>query len=230
MKVQIYSLKTPEDAALCAAAGVDFIGVATGERGRLAPEVDFATCRAIFAAVPPGSGVTRNAMTVAWEVAEIVETVEATAPDVVHLAGDVERMPPAAVGELRRAISPVKVMQAIPVGPADGRNGGGADSVGLALAYQAVCDYFIVDTRASGFVGIGATGALHDWSVSAEIVRRSNVPVILAGGLSAENVAEAIRAVKPWGVDSFTHTNVPGTKQKDPERVRAFVAAARGAL
>ena len=228
MKVQIYSLKTAEDAAICAAAGVDFIGVATGERGRLAPEVDFATCRAIFAAIPPGSGVTKNAMTVAWEVAEIVETVEATGPDVIHLAGDIERMPPDAVAELRRAISPVKVMQAIPVGAVG--SGGGSDALALALAYRSVSDYFIVDTRASGFLGIGATGALHDWSISAEIVRRANVPVILAGGLSAENVADAIRAVKPWGVDSFTHTNLPGTKQKDPARVRAFVEAARSAL
>ena len=223
MKVQIYSLKSAEDAALCAAAGVDFVGVATGEKGRLAPEVSFAVCREIFAGIPPGAGVMKNALTLAWEVDEIVETVEAVRPDVVHLSGDIERMPPARVAELRQAISPVKVMQAIPVG-------GGADAVGLALAYQGVSDYFILDTRAGGFVGIGATGAVHDWSVSAEIVRRVNIPVILAGGLSAGNVAEAIRVVKPWGVDSFTHTNRPGSKQKDPERVRAFVAAARAAL
>jgi phosphoribosylanthranilate isomerase len=53
------------------------------------------------------------------------------------------------------------------------------------------------------------------------------MPFILAGGLSAENVAQAIAAVKPWGVDSFTHTDVPGQRgKKDLRRVRAFIAAA----
>ena len=50
--------------------------------------------------------------------------------------------------------------------------------------------------------------------------------MILAGGLSADNVGDAIAAVKPWGVDSFTHTDVPGQRgKKDPDRVRAFIAA-----
>jgi phosphoribosylanthranilate isomerase len=55
--------------------------------------------------------------------------------------------------------------------------------------------------------------------------------VILAGGLSADNVADAIATVRPWGVDSFTHTDIPGHRgKKDPARVRAFVAAARRAF
>ena len=73
----------------------------------------------------------------------------------------------------------------------------------------------------------GGTGATHDWNVGAEIVRRLNVPVILAGGLSPANVGDAIRAVKPWCVDSFSHTNLPGSRRKDPVRVKAFVNAAR---
>jgi phosphoribosylanthranilate isomerase len=55
--------------------------------------------------------------------------------------------------------------------------------------------------------------------------------VILAGGLSADNVADAIATVRPWGVDSFTHTDVPGNRgKKDPARVRAFIAAAKRAF
>jgi phosphoribosylanthranilate isomerase len=51
--------------------------------------------------------------------------------------------------------------------------------------------------------------------------------VILAGGLTAENVGEAIATVRPWGVDSFTHTDVSGNRgRKDAARVRAFIAAA----
>ena len=54
--------------------------------------------------------------------------------------------------------------------------------------------------------------------------------MILAGGLSPENVAEAIEVVRPWAVDSLTRTDLPGgRRQKDPERVRAFVRNARTA-
>ena len=63
--------------------------------------------------------------------------------------------------------------------------------------------------------------------MSRTIVKRSRIPVIRAGGLTADNVAEAIGAVRPWGVDSFTHTDLPGQRGKKAlTRVRAFVAAA----
>lgn len=220
MKVQIYAHKTPEDAAMSVAAGVDFIGVTTGEQGRLKDEVNFAACREIFAAVP--AGIMKVALTVAWDLAEIIETVQAVQPDIVHLSGDIADLPAAQVAEVRQAIPMTKIMQAIPVS--------GPETIDLILEYQPMCDYFLLDTDLSGFIGIGATGTTHDWSVSAQIVRRANIPAILAGGLRPENVAEAIRVVKPWCVDSFTHTNIPGTKRKDPDRVKAFVEAARSAL
>ncbi|MEZ4707132.1 MAG: phosphoribosylanthranilate isomerase [Caldilineaceae bacterium] len=218
MKIQLYEHKTPEDAAMSAAAGVNFIGVTTGEWARLEAEVDFAACRAIFAAVP--AACMKVALTVSWELAEIAATIESVQPDVIHLSGEIEKLPVARVAALRQRFPLVKIMQAIPVG--------GASSVALALAYQPVCDYIILDTALRGYTGIGATGATHDWSISAEIVRRLNLPVILAGGLSADNVGQAIRTVKPWCVDSFSHTNLTGTRRKDPVKVKAFVEAARG--
>jgi phosphoribosylanthranilate isomerase len=76
--------------------------------------------------------------------------------------------------------------------------------------------------------GIGATGRLHDWDISRRIVENVSVPVILAGGLSPENVADAMQAVQPWGVDSNTHTNLPGSHvEKDMARIQAFVNAVR---
>lgn len=219
MKIQIYEHKTPEDAAMSAATGVNFIGVTTGEWGRLEAEVDFATCRAIFEAVP--DECMKVALTVSWALSEIGATVEAVQPDVIHLSGEIEKLPVAQVAALRQQFPLVKIMQAIPV-----RDG---SSITLAQAYQPVCDYIILDTALSGFTGIGATGATHDWSISAEIVRRVNVPVILAGGLHAGNVGEAIRTVRPWAVDSFSHTNTANSRRKDPLKVKAFVEAARHA-
>lgn len=215
MKIQIYSIKTPDDAALCAAAGVDLIGVAPGVGG----EVDLAASRAIFAAIPAESDSRRVMLTLAGEPATIIAQVEAIQPDIVHLSGEIDQLSPRQVGELRRRLSPVKIMQAIPID--------GPVAVRRALAYQSVSDYFILDSDTPTVEGIGATGLVHDWQISAEIVRRVSIPVILAGGLSATNVGEAIRVVRPWAVDSFTHTNTPGTKRKDRERVAAFIAAAR---
>jgi len=76
--------------------------------------------------------------------------------------------------------------------------------------------------------GYGGTGHKVDWDVAAEIVQRSDRPVILAGGLTPENVAEAIQRVRPFGVDvSSGIEDSPGIK--NPSKMRDFVHAARQA-
>jgi phosphoribosylanthranilate isomerase len=108
----------------------------------------------------------------------------------------------------------------------------GPGSVAVARDYAEVADFLILDTQSPEIPGIGASGMTHDWSVSRAIVDAVRIPVILAGGLSPENVRDAIHAVVPWGVDSLTHTNEPlpdGGFRKDMGRVAAFVAAALGA-
>ncbi|MBU6473732.1 MAG: phosphoribosylanthranilate isomerase, partial [Alphaproteobacteria bacterium] len=93
-----------------------------------------------------------------------------------------------------------------------------------------LADYLILDSGSTKSPVTGATGQPHDWNISARIVAESPVPVVLAGGLSPENVAEAVRIVRPWAVDSFTRTDRPGQRGvKDPERVRAFARNARAA-
>ena len=69
---------------------------------------------------------------------------------------------------------------------------------------------------------LGGTGRTHDWSVSRKIVERSPVPVLLAGGLRPANVAEAIRTVRPFGVDVCTGVRTEGSL--DAEKPRAFLA------
>jgi phosphoribosylanthranilate isomerase len=82
----------------------------------------------------------------------------------------------------------------------------------------------------AGFPGVGATGLTHDWQISRQIVNlvSGQAHVILAGGLTPENVTEAISTTNPWGVDSNTGTNMPGEPvAKDLGRVEAFVRRAK---
>lgn len=57
---------------------------------------------------------------------------------------------------------------------------------------------------------LGGTGRTHDWSISKRIVEAAKLPVYLAGGLKAENIAEAIRAVQPFGVDLCSGVRTEG--------------------
>lgn len=81
---------------------------------------------------------------------------------------------------------------------------------------------FLVDASVKGvYGGSGVTG---DWDGAAELAKK--YPLLLAGGLTPENVAEAIRRVKPWGMDVASGVeSAPG--KKDPSRMKAFVQAVR---
>lgn len=90
-------------------------------------------------------------------------------------------------------------------------------------------DMFITDTYSPATGAKGATGLTHDWVVSADLVRRSPRPLMMAGGLTAENVADAIRQVRPAAVDA--HTGLESADgRKDAAKVRKFVAESRRAF
>ena len=80
----------------------------------------------------------------------------------------------------------------------------------------------MLDTASN--VARGGTGEAFDWDVAKEVARRT--PFFLAGGLTPENVAEAIAQVEPWAVD--VSTGVETARVKDIEKIRAFIRAAKG--
>jgi phosphoribosylanthranilate isomerase len=218
--VQIYGVTTPDDASLVARLGADHVGVAVDESG-LAPDgVAVEDAARILAAVP--DGVVRVALTLSRDPQDINTVCAVVAPDVLHTAADVDVFSAESVLDLKSHHPAVKVMRTIPVD--------GPHALETARSFEDAADYLLLDTRLAGSDKIGATGATHDWAISAQIVKVVRRPVVLAGGLSASNVGEAIRAVRPWGVDSYTLTCVQGDlRRKDPERVRRFVEAARHA-
>ena len=85
-------------------------------------------------------------------------------------------------------------------------------------------DFHLLDTAKSG--EYGGTGETWDWGLLRQ--RRAKVPLILSGGLNADNVADAIATVKPWGVDVASGVEAsPGIK--DPAKLEAFFAAVQSA-
>jgi len=144
--------------------------------------------------------------------------------------------------EIRTRFPDMAIMRSMPIGRPTEQCA--IPTLLLADLFQPVSDYFLTDTVLStgptltnqpveGFVGI--TGQTCHWEIARDLVRHSKIKVILAGGLSPENVYDGIRFVKPAGVDSCTRTNRlddrghPIRFQKDIERVRCFVEETRHA-
>lgn len=221
IRIQIYTAQTVDEALGLASLGVDHVGLTPSDLG-LPGEIDHRRARAIRDALV---GRARSvALTVATDLPSIVEMAHSVQPDILHLCGPPGALGPSDVTKLRAELAGTSIMQAVAVT--------GSDALGVARSFAPVVDYLLLDSVAPDIPGIGAAGTVHDWNVSAEIVASVQVPVILAGGLSAVNVADAVRRVRPWGVDSLTHTSHTsrdGRFSKDLDLVAAFVAAAREA-
>ncbi|MCW8173282.1 phosphoribosylanthranilate isomerase [Natrialba swarupiae] len=214
MIVQIYSLTTVDDVHACSNAGVDHVGVAAGNQD-LPASISNEEARTLFEAT--SDRMRTVALTVETDVDEILDYAEAVDPDILHLCPDVDALTVEQIREINEALpKSMDVMRALDV--VDG-------AVDIAEQLDSVTDWFL-DTATDAVEGIGASGETHDWSISRRIVEATETPVILAGGLSPENVTEAVEAVDPAGVDSYTHTSA-GERRKDPEKVRAFTEAAR---
>jgi len=220
LKVQIYTMQSVQEALDIAALGVDHLGLTPSYNG-LPGEIDFQTAREIVEAV--GESAVCVALTVESKISEILRMVKAVQPDILHLCSLENAFLPEDVRKLRDQLPDLPIMQAVSVS--------GPGALEVALSYKNVADYLILDTQSPDIAGIGASGETHDWNISREIVEELDLPVILAGGLSPKNVIKAIENVKPWAVDSLTHTNQPlvgGGFKKDLDKIRQFVHLAKG--
>jgi phosphoribosylanthranilate isomerase len=217
MLVQIYSLTSVPDVEACETAGVDHVGVAAGDQA-VPAAISNERARELFDRWPDDRRTA--ALSVHTDPGDVVDYARAVEPDILHLCPETYAVDVAETRRIRDRLDGVDLMKAIDVG--------GPEAVEAARDFAPVSDWLLLDTATPDVAGVGASGATHDWSVSREIVEAVDVPVVLAGGLSPENVAEAVRTVRPAGVDSYTHTS-ESERRKDPEKVRAFVETAREA-
>ena len=219
MLTQLYGVTTAEDAALVNALRPDHVGVVLDEGIATWDSVDGSTLREIL---PELRDVAVVALSLATQRERILRTLEAVRPAWLHLARAAEALSPDSVARLREELAPRRLMLTIPV----------RDATALALAERfAPCvDALLLDSAHPTTGVVGATGLVHDWSLSRRIVAALKAPVFLAGGLGPENVALAIRQTRPAGVDSETRTSRDDDRRrKDPERVRLFLERARSA-
>jgi phosphoribosylanthranilate isomerase len=205
VRVKICGLCRAEDAHAAVRAGADALGFNfwPGSKRYLPP----AEAGRIVRELPPfvaAVGVFVNATR-----EEIAAAVLSSGVGVAQLHGDEA---PEACRDL-----PVRVVKAIRVASE-------ADVLRLAAFRDAGVGTFLLDGPSAGY---GGSGARFDWALASSAKRWGRV--ILAGGLTPGNVAEAIRAVRPWGVDVASGVEVaPGVK--DAERMGRFVAEARAAI
>jgi phosphoribosylanthranilate isomerase len=216
MLVQIYEVTTPEEASALSRIGVDHIGVLVG-KGKFPRERSYAETRQIFAAIPVSAK--KLSLSLADHVDDLAEVAEETRPDILHVGTRPDALIPSQLAQLKSRFRDLKIMRTIPVRD--------EKDIAIARTYEGIADFLLLDTWKSGEPEIGACGLVHDWDVSRRIASEVKIPVILAGGIGPENAAEAIRCVKPAGVDSKTKTDLPDGSAKDLQRVRALVQSVR---
>jgi phosphoribosylanthranilate isomerase len=211
VRVKICGIRSVAEARLAERLGADAVGVLVGQMHASADFIEPAEAGRIARSVPPF--VSTVLVTHVEEVQELVRLAETVACQVVQLHSD---LGPVALGELRRRLAPRKIIGKVSV----------EDDTAVARAREIApfVDAIVLDSRDRATGRVGGTGHVHDWSLSARIVAASSVPIILAGGLTPENVAEAIRVVRPWGVDVNSGVKAADGR-KDEERVRRFIAA-----
>jgi|SRR5215471_6728360 len=215
MLTQIYEISTMEEGRSLCGIGIDHIGILMGN-GEFPREKPLEAAARIAGAVRPPSKV--SALFLTSDISLIEEWALKVQPAIVHLGATPELLGPGDVASLKRKLPGMLLMRSIPVV--------GEASIEIAQRYEAIADFLLLDSHRESDRQIGALGITHDWAISRRIVELVRTPIILAGGLGPDNVADAIRAVRPAGVDSKTKTDRTGSHQKDLDRVRRFQEAA----
>ena len=213
-RVKICCIASVQEARRAVAAGADALGLVSKMPGpgTIADE----TAAEVAAGVPPP--VAPWLLTLRGEPEDIAAHVEATGVQTVQLVRHVE---PGVHEALRRLSPRLRIVQVVHVED--------ETAIETARAYAASADALLLDSGKPSAAEpmYGGTGATHDWAISRRIVEAVDRPVFLAGGLRPSNVAQAIRLVRPFGVDLCNGVRIEG--RLDPTKLADFMAAVRAA-
>jgi len=210
MRVKICGVRTVEDALKCAHSGADAIGMLLARSPR---RISIEDARDIARRLPPF--VMPVIVMMPGSANDVIDAALRVRPGAVQLQGD---EPPEMMERVRRALPGVRLIKAIHMGE--------GEELAKARSYEGFADALLLDTMSPNRGGSGVT---HDWNLSRNIISSTKTPVILAGGLKPANVADAIKATRPFAVDVASGVE-NSDRAKDIELVRAFIKNAKGAL
>jgi phosphoribosylanthranilate isomerase len=213
--VKICCIASVEEARLAIGHGAAAVGLVSEMPSGpgVIPELLIAE---IAASVPPGIGT--FLLTCRQSVDGIVEQQRRTRVNTIQICDDLAE---GALHELRTALPGVSLVQVIHVD--------GDEAVARSVAVAPSVDAILLDSgdQKRAVKELGGTGRRHDWTISRRIREQVDVPVYLAGGLEAGNVAEAIATVGPFALDVCSGVRTEG--HLDAARLEAFFAAVRAA-
>ncbi len=252
MIIQVYEVQTQIEAEQLISLGVDHIGsvILCADNWKNPALKDMIRAVAEL-------GARSSLIPLFGDTSVIERSLDYYQPDIIHFCDmlpDRARQPDdfekilLRQRRIKEAFPTIDVMRTLPIPQAFCYNGYSVlEEVRL---FEPISDYFLTDTLlapkyhpapgetsesqpVNGFIGI--TGVTCNWEMANDLVTVSKIPVILAGGITPDNVAEGIRQVRPAGVDSCTGTNAcdhrsrPIRFKKDMNKVKRLVAAARQA-
>jgi phosphoribosylanthranilate isomerase len=209
-RVKICCMASVEEARLaveCGASAVGLVSAMPSGPGPIAEEL----IAEIVARVPPP--IATFLLTCRQDADSIIAQQRRCRVNTIQLC---DRVPVEVYEELRAQLHGVALVQVVHVA--------GEESFDEAMTVAPHVDALLLDSgnQTLAVKELGGTGRTHDWRVSRRIVERSPVPVFLAGGLKAENVAEAYHAVRPFGLDVCSGVRTDG--KLDEDKLRRFFA------
>ncbi len=214
-RVKICCIASVDEAMLAVKAGADAIGLVGEMPSGPGPIADREISKIAKAAPPAVSPFLLTSETTASGIAEhLLRTGVSTVQLVQHLSL-------AETLSLDRVLLSTRRVQVIHME--------GPEALDLIDKYEPYVHAFLLDSgRPSADVPeLGGTGRIHDWELSRAFVEKSSKPVFLAGGLTPDNVGDAIARVKPFGVDLCSGVRTNG--HLDPKKLDAFMGAVRTA-
>jgi phosphoribosylanthranilate isomerase len=214
-RVKICCIASMGEANLAIRSGADAIGL-VGAMPSGPGVIDDSLIASIARSVPPP--IATFLLTSEQSTYNVIAHVKRTGTNTVQI---VDELTEGSYVEIKHALPLLKLVQVIHV----------RDEISIEQAQHAASyvDALLLDSGNPSAVikVLGGTGLIHNWQISREIVKSVSIPVFLAGGLNPGNVIEAIRAVKPFGVDVCSGVRTAG--ELDTEKLKAFIEAVRKA-
>ncbi|MBE0521201.1 MAG: phosphoribosylanthranilate isomerase [Candidatus Methanoperedenaceae archaeon] len=212
MKVKICGIKSESELSLALDAGADAVGFITDVPVETPRKISLELAASLISKVPVF--VTSVMVIMPQDADHALEMIGKAKPSAVQVHNDMSLSELKIIKE-----SGIKLIKTLKVSQ---------DSDPEALVkkvneLEGTADAVLLDTALGGKTG--GTGVTHNWDVSAVVVRRSPIPIILAGGLIPENVGEAVKTVRPYAVDTASGVETGGIK--DEQKVTEFTRNAK---